>query len=198
MSAKPFRICWTGNFLTVPSLSAVNSRFAVRFTLIEGGKGSFRAVYAEPTQSEGSATQLLAARRLIRVEGKVAVKAGMVVCDDAGVVYLLANGGVAEAFGTTVFRNYRMIEITGQYPYQRRDKVIDPTTMLQRDSGLVSDMPIWGCYEPTSQAFDGQMSARFDEIRFITNRAVARDEIVAGKKVLRVDAQLGVYIATLG
>jgi hypothetical protein len=65
-------------------------------------------------------------------------------------------------------------------------------TGLEKDSGLVDQPPIWGCYEPSPEMFDRQLHANFETGRFITTADVKRDDVVNGMKVSRVDMQLGV------
>lgn len=182
----------------MPSLSAVNRRFTTRFEIVEGGSGYFNAVINEPGQGEVPAYQFNLPRRLLRVEDGIPVNTGMVIRDPEGTVYMLGKHGSSESRGKTLFRSFRMFEANAQYTWEKRSKEVDPITKLQKDTGLVVHAMIWGCYEPSPEVFDRAVRTNFETGRFITNRLVDRDDVIDGRKVTRVDEQLGIYICTLG
>lgn len=182
----------------MPSLSAVNSRFTTRFEIVDGGSGFFDAIINEPGQGEMPSYQFNLPRRLLRVEAGVPIDAGIVVRDPEGSTFMLGKHGSSESRGGTLFRSFRMFEATGQFRWEKREKVIDTITMLPKDTGLLPQVPLWGCYEPSPEVFDRAVRMNFETGRFITNRKVDRDDMIDGRKVTRIDEQLGLYIVTLG
>lgn len=137
-------------------------------------------------------------RRLLRVETRMPVTTGMVLRTPEGTVFMVGAHGAAETHQGALYKNFRLFEATGQFSWQRRGKEIDPATRLPRDSGL-QDLPaIWGAYEPTPEMFDRQMRTSFEAGRFITTADVQLNDVVDGKKVSRVDVQLGLRICVLG
>lgn len=182
----------------MPSLSATNRRFKTRFEVLEGGSGFFHGVINEPGQGEVPSYQFNLPRRLLRVDAKLPVSDGMVIQDQEGTTFMVGKHGSSESRGGVLFRSFRLFEATKQFTWQKREKAIDPITMLPRDVGMVDQTPLWGCYEPSPEMFDRAVRSSFEGGRFITNRLIERDDIVDGRKVTRVDEQLGVYICTLG
>lgn len=182
----------------MPSLSRVDTRFQTTFSIIEGGSGSFRGVITEPGQGEVPSYQFNLPRRLLRVPESLPLTSGQVVQDSIGTTFMLGEHGASEVRGEVLFRNFRMFQATGQFSWQKRKKKIDLVTRLETDDGLADQPDVWGVYEPSPEMFDRALRSGFEVGRFITNRAVARDDMVDSRKVSRVDQQLGVYICTLG
>lgn len=182
----------------MPSLQRADDRFGTPLTLIEGGSGVFTGVITEPNQGEVPAYLFNLPRRLLRVDAQLPVKAGMVVRGSAGTTWMLGEHGDAETGWGVIFRSFVMFEATQQFTWQKRTKIIDTITTLERDAGLVDQPPIWGCYEPAPEMFDKQLHSNFEIARLITTADVKRDDMVNGMKVNRVDVQLGVRIVTLG
>jgi hypothetical protein len=182
----------------MPLLSSTDSRFTTTFTIIEGGSGSFRGIITEPGQGEVPSFQFNLPRRLLRVSPDLALTTAMVVRDQAGAVYMLGKHGSAHMGDEVLFRNFRLFEASKQFSWQSRGSTIDPVTRLKRDTALTAAVPIWGAYEPGLERFDRGMQSAFELGRFITNRTIGRDDIVDGRKVTRVDEQLGLQIVALG
>lgn len=182
----------------MPLLSATDQRFLVTFDIIEGGSGQFKGIISEPGQGEVPSFQFNLPRRLLRIQTGLPVVAAMVIRDQSGGVYMLGEHGTSETHGTTLFRNYRLFEAPQQYDWQTRGKSIDPVTRLQTDTGLTPPIRIWGVYEPSPERFDRTTHVSFEAGRFITNRVIKRDDLVDGRKVNRVDNQLGLSLAVLG
>lgn len=182
----------------MPSLSRPNDRFSINFEIIENGSGTFRGIITEPGQGDVPTYQFNLPRRLLRVTSHLPITAGMVVKDLGGTVFVLANHGASESRDEELFRNFRMFEAPKKYTWQTRGKETDVVTKLQRDTGLIDQPDIWGCYEPTPESFDRGLRTSVETGRFITNKQINRDDMVDGRKVTRVDDQLGIYLATLG
>jgi hypothetical protein len=182
----------------MPSLSRTHSRFTTSFTIIEGGSGVFQGIITEPGQGEVPSFQFNLPRRLLRVSPDLALSTAMVVRDQAGAVYMLGKHGSAHMGDDQLFRNFRLFEASKQFPWQTRGRTIDPVTKLKRDTALTEPTMIWGAYEPGLERFDRGMQTSFELARFITNRVLNRDDLVDGRKVARVDEQLGLQIVALG
>lgn len=182
----------------MPSLQRANDRFGTSLTIIEGGSGQFTGVITEPNQGEVPAYLFNLPRRLLRIDINLPVTAGMAVRGSGGTVWMLGEHGDAETARGILFRSFVMFEATQQFSWDKRGKAIDPITRLEKDTGLVAQPPIWGCYEPSPEMFDRQVRTSFESGRFITTADVQRDEVVDGRKVVRVDMQLGLRVCTLG
>jgi hypothetical protein len=182
----------------MPSLSSVDDRFGTLLTIIGGGSGEFTGIVSEPGQGEVPSYQFNLPRRLLRANAGLPLRAGLVVRSPEGTVWMLADHGSSEVGVGAIFRNFRLFEATGQFSWQKRGKTIDPVTRLDRDIGMVDQPPVWGSYEPSPEMFDRQMRTSFETGRFITVADVKRDDIIDGRKVGRVDIQLGLRLATLG
>jgi hypothetical protein len=179
----------------VVSLQTADDRFMHRIQVIEFGSGYFKGIIDEPQQGSIPVAQFVNGRRVLRVNPETPVKPGMVVKTTGGSVFILAELGDSGE----IFKSFRMVETTGKYLWQTRGKVIDAVTGLAGDSGLSAGGLIWGSYEPgTREAFDRQAHVDLETARLVTNQPVRRDEVVDGRRVNRVDAQLGVYVLTLG
>jgi hypothetical protein len=182
----------------MPSLQRADDRFGTPLTVLEGGSGQFTGVITEPNQGEVPAYLFNLPRRLLRVSASLPVKPGMVVRGTGGTVWMLGEHGDAETNQGIIFRSLVMFEATQQFTWQKRSKVKDKITGLDKDAGLVAQPSIWGCYEPSPEMFDRQLHSNFETARLITTADVQRDDVVNGMKVNRVDVQLGVRIVTLG
>lgn len=182
----------------MPSLQRSDDRFGTRLTIIEGGSGQFTGVVSEPNQGEVPSFQFNLPRRLLRVDVAMPLKPGVIVRAAEGTVWMLGEHGDAETSHGTVFRTFRMFEATQKFGWQKRAKKIDPVTRLETDIGMEDQPPVWGAYEPSPEMFDRQMRTSFEGGRFITNAPIERDDMIDGRKVSRVDIQLGLRIAQLG
>jgi len=182
----------------MPSLQRVDDRFGAQLTVIQGGGGTFTGTVSIPDEGQVPSYQFNLSRRLLRVEARLPIKVGMVIRTPDGGVFMVGESGAAETSQGTLYRNFRLFEADRQYKWQRRGKDIDPVTRLPRDSGL-QDLPdVWGAYEPSPEMFDRQLRTSFETGRFITTADVKLNDVIDGRKVSRVDVQLGINICTLG
>lgn len=193
-----YRIYWPGSFQNMPSLQRADDRFGTRLSIIEGGSGQFTGVVSEPGQGEVPAYQFNLPRRLLRVAATMPVKAGIVIRSPEGTVWMLGSHGTAEGHQGALFRTFRLFEASQQFSWQKRGKTIHPVTKLEQDAGLVDQPPVWGAYEPSPEMFDRQMRTSFEAGRFVTNADVKINDVIDGRKVSRVDIQLGLRLCTLG
>lgn len=179
-------------------LSQADARFASPFEIIEGGRGIFRGMLSDPGQGGVPAFQFNLPRRLLRVAPGVPITIGSIIKGPGGALYMVGQHAPASRLGSVTYQNFRLIETTGRYSWTGRGKSIDPITRLPRDTGLVSKGELWGAYEPAAEVFDRAIRTQFETARFITNREVSLDDEIDGMKVTRCEAQLGLYIVSLG
>lgn len=178
----------------MPSLQKVNNRFLDRIEVIEGGSGFFHGIVAEPSQGTIPAYQFTNGRRLLRTNPGVPVKSGMVIRTVGGAIFITGNLGDDD----DVFQSFRLFETTGRYKWEGRTSKIDPVTELPMEDVAVDKGMIWGVYEPASQeVFDRQLHLNIESGNFITNANIKRDDMIDGKRVVRVDRVLGVKLAVL-
>jgi hypothetical protein len=182
----------------MPSLQRANGRFQTLFSVLEGGSGQFHGQITEPNQGEVPSSVFTLPRRLLRVDVNAPVKAGMVIRDPEGTVFMTGNHGDSQTGHGVAFRSFRLFEASQQFSWQKRGKKIDPVTRLERDTGLVDQPPVWGAYEPSPEMFDKQLRTSMEMGRFITNADVKLDDMIDNRKVSRVDQMLGLRICQLG
>lgn len=182
----------------MPTLRKADDRFRTRFTVIDGGSGSFSGVIDEPGQGQVPAYQFTTPRRLLRVDPAVAIRPAMVIRSEGGTVFMIGTHGDSE-LADGVFRSFRLFEATGQFPWRRRLQTLDAVTGFVKDTGELHLLQmVWGAYEPSPEMFDRQMRTSFETARLITTHPVERDDMIGENKVTRSDRQLGLTLLTLG
>jgi hypothetical protein len=177
----------------------IDEKFRTKFEIVENGSGVFTGVIDEISQTQVPSYVFSPPRRLLRVDRRLPLNTTMVLRTNGGTVFLIGHHGDSETNQGTVFRIYRLFEPTKTYHWQRRTQYVDPVTLLQADDGMHDMSPayIWGSYEPTPEQFDRETHVSIETARFITNQPIQRQDHLDGKSVVRVDYQLGLYIATL-
>ena len=179
----------------VTRLQHPTDRFSKPITIIEGGSGTFHAVMDEPPQGAVASYQFTEPRRIIRLRPEQSIPVPSIIKNGANDIFLVADLGSSVG----VFKSYRLFDITGQYTWQRRKKKIDPVTRLPLDDTELETIDVvWGVMESQPEQFDRQIRSSFEINRFITNKAIQRDDIVDGQRVMRVDRMMGIYVASLG
>jgi hypothetical protein len=180
------------------SLASIDDKFNIRFEVLENGVGVFSGIIDEIVQNQAPSFIFVPPRRLLRVPAELPVREGMVVRSQGGAIYMIAEHGESESFQGTVFKSFRLFPTHEKFKIERRVKNIDIVTGLEADSEKPVEVAnVWGAYEPLQEQFDRETRVAAETARFITNWPIAREDIVAGKRVFRVDKQLGLYIATL-
>jgi hypothetical protein len=180
------------------SLSKVGRRFEVPLTVIEGGSGTIQGIISETDQQQIPSYIFVQQRHVLRVPAPTALQFGMVVRTPAGQVYILGDNGPSEAAEGTVWQSFRLFEPSGQYRWERRIKVVDPVTRLERDDGLQDMGTVWAAMEPLDrEAFDRKIRASFEQSRFITGAAVLSDDLLDGRPVTKSDVLLGLRIGVI-
>jgi hypothetical protein len=189
-----------GVLVAMLSLSSADEKFKTKFQIIENGVGVFRGVMDDPTQSLGGASSLLPPRNVLRVERNLPIRSNMVIQSEGGTVYLLGHHGVSEGMQGVVFRSFLLLQALRKFHWQRPFHEIEPLTQLKGTEGLKEMTPpfIWGTYEPLQEQFDRELHISSETGRFITNQPIQMQDRIDGRNVVRVDQQLGLYIATLG
>lgn len=183
----------------MPSLSDTARRFEIPLDDVTAGT-SFLATLTEPQPTNPPAFQFTNERRLLRVRDGVADPVGHVVETPAGERFVVADHGYSESRGTRViFRSYRLYQVTHELTWERRQKLIDPVTKVERDVGYVpvGTGTVLGAYETEREVLDRGLRSNFEAGRFITNAAVQREDRLGGRQVVRVDRLLSIWICEL-
>lgn len=180
-------------------LARPNLRFATKFEIIEGGGGTFSGMIDEPSQGVSSAGQPDVPRRMLTVAPHLPITAGMVIRSPEGIPFMTGSHGYSENVQGTLFKSFMLFEADKYVTWQRRKKVIDPVTQVERDNGLENLPMLWGTYMPDPRkTFDRQVHVSFTGGNFLTTRLVEVDQLVDEKRVTRVEHLLGLWYITLG
>jgi hypothetical protein len=180
------------------SLKKVGRRFEVPLTVIEGGSGTIFGVVSETDQKQIPVYAFVNSRHVLRTKVNSPVKLGMVVQTASGTKFIVGENGPSEQAEGTLWMSWRLFEATQQVTWQRRKKVIDVVTELERDDGLEDLGSFWAAVEPLDrEVSDFRMSASFEQSRIITGRPIKHDDLVDGRKVTRADPALGIIIGVL-
>lgn len=179
------------------SLASVDDKFHIKFEIVENGQGTFSGIIDEIVQNQAPSFVFIAPRRLLRVPAALPLNTAMVVKSQAGTHYMLGEHGFAESFQGTVFNSFRLFPTSSKFGLQRRVKTVELVTGLDEDEQLVTVDNIWGSYEPLQEQFDRETRVAAETARFISNKELKRGDVIDGKRVFRVDRELGLYIATL-
>lgn len=180
-------------------LHKAERRFYRRFEIIDGGSGFFYGLMSETEQQSQPSYVFVAPRHVLRTKSPSSVRPGMVMRTESGRVYIISHNGPSERREGTLWESYRLFEVSGQYKWERRRKVVDPITRLERDDLSTQNLGmIWCAMEPFDrEAVDREMRFSFQQQRVITGAPIMAGDIVNGAAVTKVDTQLGVYIGVL-
>jgi hypothetical protein len=180
------------------SLKKVGRRFDVPLTVVEGGSGIIRGNISEADQKQIPVYAFVNPRHVLRTPMQTAVRLGMVLRTPGGSHFIVGSNGPSEQTEGTIWQSWRLFEATEQATWQRRKKVIDVVTELERDDGLEELGTFWAAIEPLDREVgDFRMSASFEQSRIITGRPIKSDDLINGRKVTRAEAALGVVIGVL-
>jgi hypothetical protein len=180
------------------SLTKVGRRFEVPFAIVEGGSGIIHGVMSEADQKQIPVYAFVNPRHVLRTPTATALKAGMVIRTPAGAVFVVGDNGPSEQREGTIWQSWRLFEATGKYKWQRRNKIVDPVTELERDDGYIDMGDIWCALEPMDrEVSDFRMSASFEQSRLISGRPIQHDDLIDGRKVTRAEHTLGVIIGVV-
>lgn len=181
------------------SLKNVGNRFSTFFHVIDGGTGVVRGELSETEQNSQPSYVFVAPRHVFRTKHPSVVKPGMVLRSPAGEVFIVGDNGPSETRFGTIWESFRLFEATGQYLWTRRNKVIDPITKQERDTGVPLPLGlIWAALEPMDRLqIDREIHISFDQARIITGSPIRLDDLVDNRPVTKLDKQLGVSIGVL-
>ncbi len=180
------------------SLKSVQTRFETNFEVIEGGSGVLPAVISEAEQSSQPTYIFIQPRHVLRVRLPSALRVGMVVRSPAGDVYIVGDNGTSETSKGILWQSFRLFEAKRTARWERRVKLIDPITRLQRDAGLQHLGDPWVAIEPMErEVLDRKIHASMEQNRFISGADVRSDDILDGKPVVKSDVMLGVRVGVL-
>lgn len=182
------------------SLANVDERFKTHFEIIENGVGTFTGIIDEISQTQVPSYVFSPPRRLLRVDRLLPITTKLIIRTQGGTIFLIGQHGDSETTQGTVFRSFRLFQASKKFHWQRRLSKVEPITGLAETESMEDMTPshIWGSYEPTPEMFDRQTHVSMETARFITNQPIKRQDRIDGKDVVRVDEQLGLFIATLG
>lgn len=180
-------------------LHKAEQRFYRRFEIIDGGSGFFYGLMSETEQQSQPSYVFVSPRHVLRTKSPSALRPGMVMRTPSGRVFIVGHNGPSERREGTLWESFRLFEATGQYKWERRQKLVDPITRLPRDDINKQDLGmIWCAMEPFDREItDREMRFSFDQRRVITGAPLLDDDIVDGASVTKVDIQLGVSIGVL-
>ncbi len=180
------------------SVASIAEKFNITFEILENGSGTFSGIIDEIVQNQAPSFVFVAPRRLLRVTAELPITTAMVIRSEGGAIYMVGEHGESESFEGTVFKSFRLFPTHEKYDVYRRIKTVDVVTGLEKDQGEpVVVANVWGSYEPLQEQFDRETRVAAETARFITNYPIEAQDIIDGKRVFRVDRQLGLYIATL-
>ena len=181
------------------SLKTVGSRFNTHFVVVQNGSGIVFGELSETEQNSQPSYVFVAPRHVMRTRYPTAVKPGMVLRSPAGEHFIVGDNGPSEQRSGTIWISFRLFEATGKYRWTRRQKIIDPITRQEQDTGKSVDMGmIWAAIEPMDRlAFDREIHYSFGQARIITGSPIRENDLVDNRAVSKLDKQLGLSIAML-
>lgn len=183
------------------SLASSDDKFKTSFEIIENGVGVFKGIIDEISQTQVPSYVFSPPRRLLRVDKLLPLTTKMILRTQGGTIYLIGQHGDSETAQGVVFRSFRLFQADEhKFHWQRRVSVQHSVVKLKETENIQDMTPayIWGSYEPTPEQFDRETHISNETARFITNHPLQRQDRIDGKDVVRVDEQLGLFIATLG
>jgi hypothetical protein len=180
------------------SLASVSRRFEIPFRVISGGAGVVMATLSETDQNSQPSYVFVQPRHVLRTPTLTALKAGMVIEAPSGAPFIVGLNGPSESHIGTLWQSFRLFEPTGQYPWVKRTKVMDPIAHVLREGPPVQMGLIWAALEPMDrEQSDREMRQNFEQQRMITGADVKADDLVDNRAVTKVDKQLGLAIGVL-
>jgi hypothetical protein len=180
------------------SLSKINSRFEIPLTVVEGGSGIIMGVVTEADQKQLPVNVFINPRHVLRTSAVTAVKPGMVLRTPAGSHYIVGYNGPSDQPEGTIWQSWRLFEATDQLKWERRTKVTDTVTQLDRDGPLEDLGMIWVAVEMLArQLTDFRTSQNFEQSQIITGRPVQTDDLLGGRKVTRAVIAMGITVGAL-
>lgn len=182
----------------MPNLATLNDRFMVKLTVIEGGRGAVHGLLTETDQTQIPAYTFVNPRRILRTPFVTALRTGMVLRSPSGEVYIVGENGASDSPQGTIWQSWRLFEASGQFTWKRRTMLVDPVTHLDREGAEEDKGLIWVAIEPLDrEAPDRRLRLSFEQDRFICGADIKSDDIINGKKVVRIDRVLGIKLGIL-
>lgn len=180
------------------SLKSVQKRFETTFEVIEGGSGFVSVVVSEAEQSSQPVYIFVQPRHVLRVRLPSALTVGMVVRSPAGDIYIVGDNGSSETSKGVLWQSFRLFEAQRQVRWERRVQLVDPVTMLERDSHLELIGNPWVAVEPLErEILDRKVHASIEQSRFIAGAEVLADDLLDGRPVTKADTMLGVRVGVI-
>jgi len=180
------------------SLTSVNYRPEVTFTLLSGGAGVVRGILTEAEQNAQPSYVFTQPRHVLRTRHPSAVRAGMVMRSPGGAPFIVGENGPSEQREGTIWNSYRLFAPSGQYVWTRRTTVLDTITRQQKEGEPEQLGLIWAALEPLDrEQADLSMRVSFEQLRFITGADIQPLDMIDGRPISKVDRQLGLSIGVL-
>jgi len=182
------------------SLKKIGRRYEVPLTVVEGGSGIVSGILSETDQKQIPVYAFVFSRHVLRTPAITPCKVGMVLRSPAGVMYVVGDNGPSEQRQGTLWQSFRLFVATDKVEWSRRTKMVDAVALVERDVGgpLPKIGDIWVTIEPLDrEAPDYKAHASFEQSRFITGQPVKADDTLNGRKVIRSERMLGLYIGVL-
>lgn len=180
------------------SLKSVQTRFETSFSLVEGGVGTFTAVISEAEQSSQPTYIFIQPRHVLRVRLPSALRVGMVIKSPAGDNYIVGDNGASETNRGVLWQSFRLFETKRQVKWERRVKLIDTVTRIERDSHIEFLGNPWVAIEPLErEVLDRKVHASIEQSRFISGANVLADDLLDGQPVTKSDIMLGVRVGVI-
>lgn len=167
----------------------VVQRFSDSYRLINGNR--VRGKLGDVDFNSSDNTDLLTPRKILTTSDKTLLKAGDLLNDGVGGVYLVAE---RNTLPRNSMRIWWLIETTGQYSHTRREVEIDPVTNLERET---PDKPLGDVYAQVEPLKIERDTLRVDQqvMQIITGRELKVGDKLGTLRVSAVQKLSGVYVA---
>lgn len=180
------------------NLSSTAARFEIPFTVVEGGSGVFKGVLAEAEQNSQPSYVFSPPRLVLRVRTSGVLKPGVAIQSPEGIVYLVGYNGPSETHMGHLWDSFRLFKATEKVLWQRRIKIVDPVTGLDRDAGLQTIGNVWAAIEQIDrEVLDRKVHASVEQARYVCSANILADDVLNDRQVTRADKQLGLTMGTL-
>lgn len=180
------------------NLVSVADRFEIPFNVIEGGSGTFRGVISETQQNSQPSYVFSPPRLVLRVKAAGLLQPGVTIQSPEGIVYLVGYNGPSETQAGHMWDSFRLFKASDKVSWQRRTKVTDVVTGLDRDIGLQSMGSVWSVIEQIDrETLDRKIHSSFEQARYICSASVQADDVLDNRQVIRSDVQLGLTMGVL-
>jgi hypothetical protein len=140
------------------------------------------------------AFQWIAPRLIFRTGPESLAKAGDIIVAE-GRHFILSGHDTR----LTLHKTFRLIECTDEVSWQRKVRIVDPVTRLERENTDTELGPIWVALEPLGRMdVDRNIRVREDARQVLTSADVRLNDTIDGQIVRRLQHVLGVKLLEIG